>query len=331
MEVYIVTGGAGFIGSHFIRHLFANKKAITVINIDKLMYAGNLKNLDDISDNYKYCFIQEDISNYEAMAGIFAKYRPAYVVNFAAESHVDRSIIDPSPFIKTNITGTQALLQACLANKVEKYLQVSTDEVYGSLKDDDRPFTEDSTLNPSSPYAASKAAADLLVGSYHKTYGLPVNIIRCTNNYGTHQYPEKLIPFLIKNYCLGKRLPLYGDGMNSREWLYVKDNCKAIDLVLHNSEAGQIYNVGSGIEKRNLEIARLILTMIKSDQQGALTEHERISFVEDRKGHDRRYAVNSDKIRKELGWMPQASFEEALNDTVRWYFQEGSWIFKEGD
>lgn len=333
MEVYIITGGAGFIGSHFIRHLFAHRKAITVINIDKLTYAGNLKNLEDMEKERYYCFIQADISDQQAIAGIYAKYQPDYIVNFAAESHVDRSILDPAPFIKTNVMGTQTLLHAALAHNIKKFLQVSTDEVYGPLGPEDRPFSEDSPLLPSSPYAASKASADLLVKSYYKTFGLPVNIVRCTNNYGTHQHPEKLIPALIKNYRLKKSLPLYGDGQNSREWLFVGDCCRAIDVVLHKGSPGQTYNIGSGVEKKNIETARLLLSILQelSPERKLLSEHIEIQFVEDRKGHDRRYAVKWDKIRQELGWLPCGDFEGALKNTLNWYLREGAWIFEEGD
>ncbi|PKM86250.1 MAG: dTDP-glucose 4,6-dehydratase [Firmicutes bacterium HGW-Firmicutes-12] len=327
MEVYIVTGGAGFIGSHFIRHLMKKNKESLIINIDKLTYAGNLKNLEDIQAERNYVFIHEDISNAEAIKQIFAKFSPAYVVNFAAESHVDRSIADAVPFITTNIAGTQVLLQASLSCNIRKYVQISTDEVYGPLEPGAEPFKEDSSLKPSSPYAASKGAADLLVHSYNKTFGLPMNIIRSSNNYGTHQYSEKLIPLLIRNYRLGKPLPLYGDGTNTREWLHVKDYCRAIDMVLHEGRNGEVYNVGTGDERQNLEIAELLLALLMelSKEKRVLTKAraELIEFVEDRKGHDKRYASNWDKIKKELGWMPRLHFDEGLRETVEWYLERG--------
>lgn len=324
MEVYLVTGGAGFIGSHFIRHLFQTRTRLKVINVDKLTYAGNLLNLGEVAGRGDYSFVQEDISKIEVIDGIFQNYSPSYVINFAAETHVDRSIKDSFPFVKTNVLGTQALLQASLSCDIKKFLQISTDEVYGSLGLGDNPLREGSPLNPSSPYAASKGAADLLVGSYNKTYGLNTNITRCTNNYGSHQYPEKLIPLFIKNCLENRPLPLYGDGKNRRQWLHVDDHCRALDLILHQGIPGEIYNIGSGNEKENLDIARFIQRTIRDLSPGLQKRgsYSEIEFVEDRKGHDRRYAVSWDKLREELGWFPLKPWEEGLREAIGWYLKQ---------
>ncbi|MDX9872975.1 MAG: dTDP-glucose 4,6-dehydratase [Clostridia bacterium] len=330
METYLITGGAGFIGSHFIRYLYNTKKEITIINVDKLTYAANLKKLENIPERENYVFICADIADQREMQRIVTLFKPDYVVNFAAESHVDRSISNAAPFIHTNIGGVYSLLQAARAGRVKRYLQISTDEVYGAREDGQAYFTEESPCVPGNPYAAGKGAADLLALSFYKTFNLPVSIIRPCNNYGIHQYPEKLIPCLIKNYCAGYPLPLYGDGLYSREWLHVEDHCRAIDCVLHQGKPGQAYNAGSGNEKTNLEIASQLLLLLQeiAPQHPSAGNECSIIFVEDRKAHDRRYGVNWDKLRRETGWVPQRSFEEGFKETVRWYLNEGAWMLK---
>jgi dTDP-glucose 4,6-dehydratase len=311
----LVTGGAGFIGSNFIHYQLENYND-QIINVDKLSYAGNLENLKNVEDNSNYSFYNLDICNKSKLDKIMHQGID-YIVNFAAESHVDRSIEDPSLFIKTNIEGCQNLLDLALKFGVKKFIQISTDEVYGSLGDKGK-FTEKSNLNPSSPYAASKAAADLLVQSYYKTYNLPVNITRCSNNFGAYQYPEKLIPLFIINALKGKKLPLYGDGSNIRDWIYVKDHCRAVDLVMRRANIGEVYNIGADNEKTNLEITKKILELLS--QTELLIKH-----VEDRRGHDYRYAVNSSKIKNELGWKPEFDFESGIRKTLNWYLDHKEW------
>ncbi|MGF7399131.1 dTDP-glucose 4,6-dehydratase [Thermoanaerobacterium thermosaccharolyticum] len=312
----LVTGGAGFIGSNFIKYMLEKHKDYKIINLDKLTYAGNLENLKDVENNANYTFVKGDITDRKIVEKIFSDGID-YVVNFAAESHVDRSIEDPGIFLKTNVLGTQVLLDAAKKYGVQKYLQVSTDEVYGSLGETGY-FTEQTSLSPNSPYSASKASADLLVRAYHHTFGLPVNITRCSNNYGPYQFPEKLIPLMIINALHGKELPVYGDGLNVRDWLYVEDHCRAIDLVLHKGKIGEVYNVGGNNEKANIEIVRLILKELGKSES-------LIKYVKDRPGHDRRYAIDSTKIQKELGWKPIYNFDEGMKKTIRWYLDNEEW------
>ncbi len=316
-----VTGGAGFIGSNFIRYMLRKYPDYGIINYDKLTYAGNLENLKEVEEEFgkqshRYRFIKGDISDVSLVNDIFQAGVDA-VVNFAAESHVDRSIDNCGVFIETNIGGVQVLLDSALRNSIKKFVQISTDEVYGSLGRDGK-FTEDTPLSPNSPYSASKAGADLLVRAYFETYSLPSAITRCSNNYGPYQFPEKLIPLFITNALSDKNLPLYGDGLNIRDWIYVEDHCSAIDLVLHRAEPGSIYNIGGDCEKTNREITDIILKELKKPQ-GLVT------YVEDRPGHDRRYAIDNSKIRKELGWGPVYGFEEGIKKTVDWYVNNTEW------
>ncbi|MGP3779751.1 dTDP-glucose 4,6-dehydratase [Halanaerobium saccharolyticum] len=311
----LVTGGAGFIGSNFIRYQLENYDD-QIINVDKLSYAGNLDNLKAVENSPNYEFKKLDICNKEKIDQIMHQGID-YIVNFAAESHVDRSIEDPSVFVKTNIEGTQNLLDLALKFGVKRFVQISTDEVYGSLGPEGK-FKEDSPLNPSSPYAASKAAADLLVKSYAKTYELPVNITRSSNNFGPYQYPEKLIPLFIINALQNEKLPLYGDGSNIRDWIYVKDHCRAIDLVMRRGDSGEIYNIGANNEKSNLEITQKILSLLSKSE--LLIKH-----VEDRKGHDYRYAVDTSKIKNVLGWKVEYDFEQAVEKTLNWYLDHKQW------
>ena len=314
----LVTGGAGFIGSNFIHYQLENYDD-QIINIDKLSYAGNLDNLKDVETNPNYEFRELDICNREKIDQIMHRGID-YIVNFAAESHVDRSIEDPSVFVKTNIAGTQNLLDLALKFGVKKFIQISTDEVYGSLGKNDK-FSEESILNPSNPYAASKASADLLVKSYFKTYNLPINITRCSNNFGPYQYPEKLIPLFIINALQDRKLPVYGDGTNIRDWIYVKDHCKAVDLVMRKGEIGEIYNIGADNEKTNIEITRQILSLLSKTEL-------LIKYVKDRKGHDYRYAVDSSKIKEQLGWKPEFNFENSMRKTLNWYLDHKKWWHK---
>ncbi|RKL61643.1 dTDP-glucose 4,6-dehydratase [Thermoanaerobacteraceae bacterium SP2] len=312
----LVTGGAGFIGSNFIKYMLKRHADYQIVNLDKLTYAGNLENLEDIEDNPNYSFIKGDITDRDKVEEIF-ETGIEYVVNFAAESHVDRSIEDPGIFLKTNVIGTQVLLDASRKYGVKKYLQVSTDEVYGSL-DETGYFTEDTPLSPNSPYSASKASADMLTKAYHHTYGLPINITRCSNNYGPYQFPEKLIPLMIINSLHDKELPIYGDGLNVRDWLYVEDHCSAIDMVLHEGKNGEVYNIGGNNEKANIEIVKLILRELGKPES-------LIKYVKDRPGHDRRYAIDSTKIQQELGWKPKYKFEEGMKKTISWYLENIDW------
>ncbi|MEK6591011.1 MAG: dTDP-glucose 4,6-dehydratase [Nitrospinota bacterium] len=312
----LVTGGAGFIGSNFVRFYLEKNPADCIVNLDKLTYAGNLENLKGLECDTRYQFIYGDITDFDLVENVLLNGIDA-VINFAAESHVDRSIEDPSPFLNTNVIGTQTLLKSCRRNKVSRFIQVSTDEVYGSLGTTGY-FTEESPLRPNSPYAASKASADLLVRAYCKTYHFPAVITRCSNNYGPYQFPEKLIPLFVTNALLDKSLPIYGDGMNIRDWLYVGDHCKAIDIVLKRGKEGEIYNIGGNSEKTNIEITDKILNVL--NKPSTLKK-----FIKDRLGHDRRYAIDSAKIKRELGWEPQYRFEEAIQKTIQWYIDNVGW------
>lgn len=333
MKNILVTGGAGFIGSNFIKHMLYNEKGFSLlINADCLTYAGNLENLDDVKNDERYRFEKVDIRNREAIDGIFAKYDIDTVVHFAAESHVDRSITEPEVFLTTNILGTQVLLDTAKKYwKVDpndkysreykegvKYLQVSTDEVYGALGATGM-FTETTPLSPNSPYSASKASADMIVRAYHETYGLPVNITRCSNNYGPYQFPEKLIPLMINNTKNGKKLPVYGDGMQIRDWLHVSDHCSAIHRVLKQGRVGEVYNIGGNNEKANIEIVQLIIKELGASE-------ELIEYVKDRPGHDRRYAIDNTKITTELGWSPSYTFEQGISETIKWYLENDEWM-----
>lgn len=313
----IVTGGAGFIGSNFIRYMLTQYPNDEIINVDLLTYAGNLYNLADITPHPKYCFVKADIADRASLEPLFKKGVDA-VVNFAAESHVDRSIVQPELFVKTNVLGTQTLLDLSRAYGIRKFIQVSTDEVYGTLGDTGL-FTEDTPLQPNSPYSASKAGADLLVRSYYETFGLPVNITRCSNNYGPYQFPEKLIPLMIHNAMNNNPLPVYGNGMNIRDWLYVEDHCRAIDLVLRSGRDGEVYNIGGYNERNNLQVIRTILEELNKPES-------LINHVADRLGHDRRYAIDADKIRKELGWVPQYDYESGIRHTIHWYQDNTAWL-----
>ena len=310
----VVTGGCGFIGSNFIRYMFGKHPGIVIINLDKLTYAGNPENLRDIEGERHYTFVRGDICDERVVEELITAELDA-VVNFAAESHVDRSITAPDEFIRTDVFGTFTLLEACRKRGVSRYLQVSTDEVYGSIEDGS--FTEESTIAPNSPYSASKASADLLVRAYHKTYGMPVLITRSSNNFGPYQYPEKLMPLFITNAMDDLRLPLYGDGMNVRDWLFVADNCAAIDLVLQEGNPGEVYNIGGGQEQTNIEITRGILDILGKPES-------LIEFVTDRPGHDRRYSLDFSKVAA-LGYKPRTDFEKMLEETVRWYVDNCSW------
>jgi dTDP-glucose 4,6-dehydratase len=312
----LVTGGAGFIGSNFICHMLATHSTYNIINFDALTYAGNLENLADVSDNPRYSFVKGDIADAQSVNAVVSLGIDA-IVNFAAESHVDRSIEDPGIFVKTNVLGTQTLLDAARKYKVKKYLQVSTDEVYGTLGPEGL-FSETTPLAPNSPYSASKTGADLLVRAYHETFGLNVNITRCSNNYGPYHFPEKLIPLVITNVLEGKEIPVYGDGLQIRDWLHVSDHCSAIDLVLHNGKSGEVYNVGGNNERTNLHIVKTILAELGKPE--TLIKH-----VKDRLGHDRRYAIDATKIHTELGWTPEYTFEAGIKDTVKWYLENQEW------
>lgn len=332
MKTILVTGGAGFIGSNFVKLMLEKHPGYKIINIDALTYAGNLENLKDIDVNPNYDFIKVDIRDREKIEDIFKHNEITSVVNFAAESHVDRSIEEPEVFLTTNIIGTQVLLDTAKkywkANPNDKYckeykpgvkfLQVSTDEVYGALGDTGM-FVETMPLMPNSPYSASKASADMIVRAYNETFGMPVNITRCSNNYGPYQFPEKLIPLMINNCLKEKDLPVYGDGMQVRDWLHVSDHCSAIDTVLHKGRDGEVYNIGGNNEKANIEIVKLIInTLGKSENL--------IKYVKDRPGHDRRYAIDNTKITTELGWEPAYTFEQGIKETIQWYLENTEWI-----
>lgn len=316
MTTILVTGGAGFIGNCFIRHMLQKYSNYKIINLDALTYAGNLENLYDVKDNPNYEFVNGDICDSDLVIQIVSGVD--MIVNFAAETHVDRSITGPEVFIETNVKGTMTLLQAAKEFNIERYLQVSTDEVYGTLGDTGY-FTETTPLAPNSPYSASKAGADMLVRAYYETYKVPTLITRCSNNYGPYQYPEKLIPFFISRLLKGEKVPVYGDGLNVRDWLYVYDHCAAIDTVLHKGRVGEVYNIGGHNEKTNLEITHLILDAMNKDESS-------IEYVQDRLGHDRRYAISNDKITSELGWKPSVTFEEGILLTIDWYLNNKAWM-----
>ncbi len=334
MKNVLVTGGAGFIGSNFIKFILDKDNDYYIVNLDLLTYAGNLENLKEIENNCNYKFIKGDVKDKGLVDKIFKEYDIDTVVNLAAESHVDRSIEEPEIFLMTNIYGTQVLLEAAKNNwnirpqdkycreykSGVKYLQVSTDEVYGALGKTGM-FTENTLLSPNSPYSASKTSADMFVRAYHETFGMPINITRCSNNYGPYQFPEKLIPLIINNCLNDKDLPVYGDGMQIRDWLHVKDHCSAIYTVLLNGKVGEVYNVGGNNEKANIEIVKLIINNLnKSD--------DLIKYVQDRPGHDRRYAIDNTKITTELGWSPEYTFEKGMNETINWYLNNIEWVNK---
>lgn len=313
----LVTGGAGFIGSNFVIYMLQQYPAYEIVNMDALTYAGNLENLKSVENNANYTFIKADIANKEAVEQIFEQHQIEVVVNFAAESHVDRSILEPEVFVNTNVLGTQVLLDAAKKHNVTKFVQVSTDEVYGSLGDTGL-FTEETPLAPNSPYSASKAGGDLLVRAYHETFGLPVNITRCSNNYGPLQFPEKLIPLMISRALNDEALPVYGDGLNIRDWLYVEDHCSAIDLVIHKGVSGEVYNIGGNNERTNVHIVQKILQELGKPES-------LISYVDDRPGHDRRYGIDPTKIMNELGWKPKYNFETGIKETIQWYLANKNW------
>ncbi len=314
----LVTGGAGFIGSCFVRHILNKYPEYKVINLDALTYAGNIENLDDVKDNPNYTFVHGNICDKKLAKELIIDGSVDAVINFAAESHVDRSITGPEIFIETNVQGTLNLLQAAKEAKTHRFLQVSTDEVYGTLGKDGY-FYETTPLAPNSPYSASKASADMLVRAYYETYKMPVLNTRCSNNYGPYQYPEKLIPFFISQLLKGEKVPVYGDGLNVRDWLYVYDHCSAIDTVLHKGRVGEVYNIGGHNEKTNMEITRIILDAMGKDENS-------IRYVEDRLGHDRRYAIDNHKIQTELGWEPSLTFEEGIKLTIDWYLKNQDWM-----
>ncbi len=317
---FFVTGGAGFIGSNFIFHMLETHPNYRIVCIDKLTYAGNLSTLKSIMDKPNFRFVKLDICDREGIYKLFEEEKPDIVVNFAAESHVDRSIEDPSVFLQTNIIGTSVMMDACRKYGITRYHQVSTDEVYGDLPLD-RPdlfFTEETPIHTSSPYSSSKAGADLLVMAYNRTFGLPVTISRCSNNYGPYHFPEKLIPLMIANALADKPLPVYGEGINVRDWLYVEDHCKAIDLIIHKGRVGEVYNVGGHNEMRNIYIVRMICKELGKPES-------LITHVTDRKGHDMRYAIDPTKIHNELGWLPDTKFEDGIKKTIKWYLENRDW------
>ncbi|MBV7271537.1 dTDP-glucose 4,6-dehydratase [Clostridium sp. PL3] len=332
MKTYLVTGGSGFIGSNFIIYMLNKYNNIKIINLDKLTYAGNLENLKTIENYPNYIFVQADICDRYAVENLFEEFNIDYIVNFAAESHVDRSIQEPEVFIKTNVLGTVNLLNVAknywkigdTFTEDKKYIQVSTDEVYGSLGENGY-FIESTSVNPHSPYSASKASADLIVKSYYDTYKMPINITRCSNNYGPYQFPEKLIPLIINN-CLNKKLlPIYGDGLNIRDWIYVDDHCKAIDMVINDGKFGEVYNIGGHNERTNIHIVKTIISYFKENIDSSISE-SLIKYVEDRKGHDRRYAIDPAKIKDELDWYPETNFEEGIDKTIQWYLENKGWM-----
>lgn len=342
MHTYLVTGGAGFIGSNYIHYMFKKYgEDIRIINVDALTYAGNLENLKDIENRPNYRFVKADITDKEAIREIFQSEDIDRVVHFAAESHVDRSIRNPEVFVQTNVLGTAVMLNCAKAawelpdgtfKPSHKFLHVSTDEVYGSLPDDDTAFFYETTpYDPHSPYSASKASSDMLVKAYMDTYKFPANITNCSNNYGPYQFPEKLIPLIINNALQGKKLPVYGDGLNVRDWLYVEDHAKAIDMVQEKGRLFETYNIGGHNEKRNIEIINIILETLQEmlpdgDPRKALVNKDLITYVEDRKGHDRRYAIAPDKIKSEIGWEPETMFKEGIKLTIKWFFEHEEWM-----
>ncbi|WDZ55116.1 dTDP-glucose 4,6-dehydratase [Paenibacillus polymyxa] len=312
----LVTGGAGFIGSNFVMYMLKHHPDYEIVNIDALTYAGNLENLKSIENHPKHSFIKVDITDAQAIDQLMQQGIDV-IVNFAAESHVDRSILEPEVFVKTNVLGTQVLLDAAKKYNVTKFVQVSTDEVYGSLGETGL-FTEETPLQPNSPYSASKAGGDLLVRAYHETFGLPVNITRCSNNYGPYQFPEKLIPLMISRALSDQQLPVYGDGLNIRDWLYVEDHCSAIDLVIHQGKLGEVYNIGGNNERTNVHIVKTVLEELGKPES-------LISYVQDRPGHDRRYGIDPTKTMNVLGWKPKHSFETGIKETIRWYLDNEEW------
>lgn len=333
MKTYLVTGGAGFIGSNFVHYMLNKYEQIEIVNLDLLTYAGNLENLIEIQGDPRHVFVQGDICDQELLGNLFMQYSFDYVVNFAAESHVDRSISDPDIFLKTNVFGTLNLLNQAKASwqigddqyqAGVKFLQVSTDEVYGSLGAEGF-FTEATPLTPHSPYSASKASADLFVQAYHDTYQLPINITRCSNNYGPYQFPEKLIPLMIHNALHHQALPVYGDGLNIRDWLYVADHCKAIDMVINAGKIGEVYNIGGHNERPNIAIVRTIIEKLQHSVDAPINENL-IQYIQDRKGHDRRYGIDPGKIKNELGWYPETDFETGIQLTIDWYLEHQQWM-----
>ena len=314
----LVTGGAGFIGSSFIRYVLRTWPDVEIVNFDKLTYAGNLSNLDEVATDPRYVFVRGDIAEPEQVAAVFQQHRPECVVNFAAETHVDRSIEDTTPFLRANVCGTQCLLEQSRRSAVSKFIQISTDEVYGSLGVSGA-FREDTPIDPSSPYSASKASADLWALSYFKTYGFPVVVTRCSNNYGPYQFPEKLIPVLITNAMEGRSLPIYGDGLNVREWIFADEHSRAVLMALDRGKPGEVYNIGSGHEKTNLEVVRELLRIMGKPES-------LIQFVKDRPGHDRRYAIDCSKIQREWGWKSEVDFHKGLAETIAWYQSRQDWI-----
>lgn len=316
----IVTGGAGFIGGNFVHYMLQEHPGDQIICLDKLTYAGNLSTLADVMDHPNFQFVKMDICDRDSVYGLFEKEKPDVVINFAAESHVDRSIENPEIFLQTNIIGTSVLMDACRKYGIQRYHQVSTDEVYGDLPLD-RPdlfFTEETPIHTSSPYSSSKAGADLLVMAYYRTYGLPVTISRCSNNYGPYHFREKLIPLMIINALHDRPLPIYGDGLNVRDWLYVEDHCRAIDLIIRKGKVGEVYNVGGHNEMRNIDIVKLICQELGKPES-------LITHVTDRKGHDRRYAIDPEKIHRELGWLPETKFADGIKKTIQWYLTHQKW------
>jgi dTDP-glucose 4,6-dehydratase len=332
MKNYLVTGGAGFIGANFVHYMLDKYADIKIINLDKLTYAGNLENLKDVEKNTNYTFVQGDICDKKLVEKIFAENDIDFVVNFAAESHVDRSIKEPEIFVKTNVLGTVNILN--VAKKAwevqggfkdgKKFMQVSTDEVYGSLGETGY-FLETTPLDPHSPYSSSKTGADLMVKAYFDTYKMPVNTTRCSNNYGPYQFPEKLIPLLINNCLNHKNLPVYGDGMNIRDWLYVEDHCKAIDMVINNGTIGEVYNIGGHNERTNIQIVKTVINYLNQNVDKEITE-KLITYVEDRKGHDMRYGIDPAKIKEELGWYPETTFDVGIKKTIEWNLSNKQWM-----
>lgn len=318
VERILVTGGCGFIGSNFIRQQLTNYPTQTVLNLDKLTYAGNPENLTDLATDPRYRFEQGDIADRQRVRELLQDFQPEIVVNFAAESHVDRSILDSGPFVQTNVVGTQILMDACREEKIPRYVQVSTDEVYGSLGETGF-FTEETPLAPNSPYSASKTAADLLVRSYFHSFGFPAITTRCSNNYGPYQFPEKLIPLFISNAMRDQQLPVYGTGKNVRDWIHVEDHCRGIDAAMRRGKVGEVYNFGGRTEKTNLEITHLLLKLLGKPES-------LIRYVQDRPGHDMRYAIDPAKAERELGWKPSVDFESGLQQTIDWYKQNESWV-----
>jgi dTDP-glucose 4,6-dehydratase len=313
----LVTGGAGFIGSSFVRYVLRTRKDMEIVNYDLLTYAGNLRNLEEVASDPRYKFVRGDIADAGQVENLFAQHRFDSIVNFAAETHVDRSILDSAPFVRTNIEGTRCLLEAARRHKVSRFVQISTDEVYGSLGDTGS-FREDTPLDPTSPYSASKAAADFLVLAYHKTHGLAALITRCSNNYGPFQFPEKLIPVLVTNAMENRPLPIYGDGLNVREWIFADEHSRAVLMALERGKPGEVYNIGSGHEKTNLEVVREILRLMNKPES-------LIRFVKDRPGHDRRYSIDCSKIRREWNWSPEIDFASGLAATIDWYLMHQDW------